>query len=127
MLGNRGTNERKKQVTGAPVNLLRRCHMLYHVTMAHTPDNCPVSLPPDELKEFFARSEKIQEAAEERNINIKFMVAGIGHTMYALIEADSFDAMNVFFGGMPFKQDIQIEPVGTVEDIMASFRAEMAK
>ena len=79
--------------------------MLFHITMTHSPDNCPATSPPDEQKEFFAKAEKLQEAANENNINILFMVAGVGHTMYALIEADSFNAMNLFFSGMPFKQD----------------------
>ena len=55
------------------------------------------------------------------------MVGGFGHTMYALVEADNFDSMNMFFGGMEFKQDYQIEPVGHVKDIIAAYKAALAK
>jgi hypothetical protein len=58
--------------------------------MTHTPENCPVYLPPDEQSGFFAKVENMEVAAKQRNIDIKFMVAGIGHIMYALIEADNF-------------------------------------
>jgi muconolactone delta-isomerase len=101
--------------------------MLFHLTMTHTPKNCPAQLPPDKQKKFFAQAEKLQQNAKKMNINIHFMVAGVGHTMYALIEADTFDAMNMFFSGMGFKQDYQIEPVGHVKDIIAVFKAEMGK
>ena len=101
--------------------------MLFHITMTHTTENCPVYWPPDEQKKFFAEAEKMEEVAKSMNINIHFMLAGVGHTMYALIEADDFYAINSFFGGMPLKQDYQIEPVGNVRDVIAAFKAELAK
>jgi muconolactone delta-isomerase len=101
--------------------------MLFHVTMTHTPENCPAQLPPAKQKKFFAEAEKMRKVAPKMNINIHFMVAGVGHTMYALIEADDFDAMNMFFSGMGFKQDYQIEPVGHLKDVIASFKAQLGK
>ena len=101
--------------------------MLFHVTMTHTPENCPAQLSPAEQKKFFANAEKMQQVAKGMKIDIQFMLAGVGHTLYALIEADSFDAMNMFFSGMGFKQDYQIEPVGRVQDVIAKFKAELAK
>ena len=101
--------------------------MLFHVTMTHSPDNCPGYLPPDEQKKFFAEAEKILDVAKQLNIDIQFMVSGVGHTMYALIEADNFIALNSFLGGMPFKQDIQAVPVGHAKDIIAAFKEELAK
>lgn len=101
--------------------------MLFHLTMTHTPENCPAQLPPDKQKQFFAQAEKMRDVAKEMNVNIHFMVAGVGHTMYALIEADTFDAMNMVFSGMGFKQDYQIEPVGHVKDIIAAFKTELGK
>jgi muconolactone delta-isomerase len=101
--------------------------MLFHVTMTHTPENCPAQLPPDKQKKFFAEAEKMQKAAPKMNIKIHFMVGGVGHTMYALVEADDFHAMNMFFSRMGFKQDYQVEPVGHVKDIMAAFKAETRK
>ena len=101
--------------------------MLFHVTMTHTPENCPAQLPPDKQKKFFAQAEEMPKAAKEMEIKIHFMVGGVGHTMYALVEADNFDSMNMFFGGMEFKQDYQIEPVGHVKDIIAAYKAALAK
>jgi hypothetical protein len=69
----------------------------------------------------------MQKVAKKINISIHFMVGGVGHAMYALIEADTFDAMNMFFSGMGFKRDYQIEPVGHVKDIIAAFKAGMGK
>jgi muconolactone delta-isomerase len=101
--------------------------MLFHVTMTHTPENCPVELPPSEQKKFFAKLEKMQQVAKKTKINIHFMVTGVGHTIYALIEADNFDAINLFFSVMGFKQDYQIEPVGRVQDIITAFKAGLVK
>ena len=101
--------------------------MLFHVTMTHTPENCPAQLPPGEQKKFFAKAERMQKVAKGMNINVHFMLAGVGHTMYALVEADNFDSLNMFFADMGIKQEYQIEPVGNVKDVIAAFKAELAK
>jgi len=95
--------------------------------MTHSTDNCPAYWPQDKQKKFFAEAEKMQEVAKEMNIDIQFMLAGVGHTMFALIEADNFNAINMFFSGMGLKQDYQIEPVGKVQDVISAFKAELAK
>lgn len=100
--------------------------MLFHVTITHTPENCPAQLPPDKQKKFFAEAEKMPEVAKKMNIIVHFMVSGVGHTMYALVEADSFDSLNMFFTGVGIKQDYQIEPVGHVKDIIAAFKTTLA-
>jgi len=101
--------------------------MLFHITMTHTPENCPTSWSPEEQQQFFAKAEKMNEAAKEMNIDIRFMLAGIGHTMYALIDASDFNAMNLFFSGIRLKQDYHIEPVGDIQEVMTSIKAEVAK
>jgi muconolactone delta-isomerase len=113
--------------SGFVQSVKRRCTMLFHVTMIHAPENCPAQLPPDKQEKFFARAEEMQKAAREMNIKMHFMVGAVGHTMYALIEADTFESMNMFFSGMEFKQDYEVEPVGHVKDIIAAFRAEKGK
>lgn len=99
--------------------------MLFHVTMTHSTDNCPLYLPPDEQKKLIAEAEKMFDAAKQQNIRIHFMVTGVGHVMYALVEADSFIALNSFFGSIPFKQDLQAEPVGELRDVMSAFKKEL--
>lgn len=101
--------------------------MLFHVTMTHTPENCPVQFSASEKKKFLANAEKMQKVAKGMKINIHFFVSGVGHKMYALIEAESFDAMNMFFGGMGIKQDYQIEPVGNVKDVINAFKMGLRK
>ena len=101
--------------------------MLFHVTMTHSTENCPAYLPPDKLKTFLGETDKMFDFARQRNINIQFMVTGVGHVMYALIEADNFNALNSFFGNVPFKQDVQIEPVGNIKDTILAFKEELAK
>jgi hypothetical protein len=95
--------------------------------MTHSPDNCPAYLPPDEQKKFFAEAEKGFDVAKQLNIDIRFMVAGVGHTMYALMEADDFLALNSFLGRMPFKQHIEAVPVGHAKDIVSAFKKELSK
>jgi len=96
--------------------------MLFHVTMTHTVDNCPVYLPPAQQKKMLAEADKMFENAKQMNIKIHFMVAGVGHVMYALVEADNFTALNIYFGGLPIKQDLQVEPVGHFKDVIAAFK-----
>ena len=102
--------------------------MLFHITMTHSPDNCLLYSPPNEQKKFLTASEKMFDAAKQQNINIHFMVTGVGHVAYALVEADNFINLNSFFGSnMPFKCDIQIEPVGNVKDVISAFKKELRK
>lgn len=101
--------------------------MLFHITMTHTPENCPAYLSAEEQKKFFAQAEKMPEVVEEMGIKVHFMLAGVRHTMYTLIEADNFITINNFFSGFPFKHNYQIEPVGNVQDVIAAFKAELAE
>jgi hypothetical protein len=100
--------------------------MLFHLKMTHTPDNCPGLWSQEEQEKFFAESEKMLDVAKEMNIDIQFVVTNVGHTMYALVEADDFNAINMFFGGMKIKQEIQAEPVGKVQDVISAYKAEFA-
>jgi hypothetical protein len=100
--------------------------MLFHLKMTHTTENCPAYQSPEEQKKFFAEAENMLEAAKEMNIDIKFFVTGVGHTMYALIDTDSFEAINMFFSGMNLKQDYEVEPVGDAQDVISAFKAELA-
>ncbi len=51
--------------------------MLFHVTMTHSPDNCPVNLPPDEQKKFFADLEDVSKELLEAG---KKIIAKYGTT-----------------------------------------------
>lgn len=96
--------------------------MLFHVTMTHKPDDCPAAFPPDKQKEFFTLAENKLNAAKEKGIDILFFVTGVGHVMYALVEATDFNALNSFFGGMQIKQNFEIEPVGNIKAVISAFK-----
>jgi hypothetical protein len=101
--------------------------MLFHITMTHSVDNCPMYSPPAQQKKLLTEADKMFETAKQLNIKIHFMVAGVGHVMYALVEADSFTALNIYFGGLSIKQDLQIEPVDHFKDVIVAFKKELTK
>ena len=53
--------------------------MLFHVAMTHSVENCPLYLPAKEKKKSLADMEKMFGAAKQQNIDIRFMVTGVGH------------------------------------------------
>jgi hypothetical protein len=101
--------------------------MFFHITMTHKPEDCPAYFPPDKQKEFFLLAENMPHAAREKGIDILFFITGVGHIMYALVEATDFNALNSFFGGMQIKQDFQVEPVGHIKDVISAFKEELGK
>ena len=101
--------------------------MLFHVTMTHSTENCPVYWPPEKQKRAISEMEKLPKLAKAMNIDLRFMVTGVGHKMYALVEADSFDAMNSFFGATQFKQDCQVEPVGDFQAVVKAFKKDLSR
>lgn len=101
--------------------------MLFHVTMTHKPDECPTDFPPDKQRKFFATAEKTLTTANKQGINILYFVSGVGHVMYALVEADGFNSLNGFFSNMQIKQELQIEPVGNIKDVISAFKKQPGK
>ena len=54
----------------------RRCTMLFHVTMTHTPDNCPGYWPPEKQAEllekvFLPDMERSREISEKFEVTIQ--------------------------------------------------------
>jgi hypothetical protein len=50
--------------------------MLFHVTMTHTPDNCPAQMPPDNQKEFFDHFFKFKQDYQIEPVgHVKDMIA----------------------------------------------------
>lgn len=101
--------------------------MLFHVTMSHTPENCP-ACDPEKMKEAMAAGEKMESVAKELNIKVHFMVTEVvGHTVYGLVETDNPDSLARFFGGIPFPQDVKATPVEPLQQMIARSKEMMAQ
>ena len=61
----------------------------------------------------------MESLAKELNIKIHFQViATLEHATYALVEADSVEALSRFFGDVPFPQMSRVVPVEDFQDVM---------
>ena len=99
-----------------------------HVTMTHTPDNCPGYWPPEKQAELYAQADKIMEAAKELKVKVHFILSGAPeHVNYALLEANDIIAVNNFVSGMPFKIDVKVAPVVHLQDFIAAQKALLAQ
>lgn len=92
--------------------------MLFMVTMTHTAENCPGNNP-QKMPEAMESVDAMQSLAKELNIKIHFQaIATLEHTTYALVEADSVEALSRFFGDVPFPQVSRVVPVEHFQDVM---------
>ncbi|GAI83142.1 unnamed protein product [marine sediment metagenome] len=92
--------------------------MLFLITMTHTAESCP-GYDPEKLEEGIAALEKCESVAKELGVKTHFLLADVlGHTMYALVETDSADALQRSFGESPFRQDYTVTPVGHLKDMI---------
>ena len=85
--------------------------MLFHVTLSHTVDNCPIY-----QKEMFPKvieaAEGLKGLAKELNVKIHFLTASPPeHIFFALLEADTLSAISRLVMSMPLRQQVKIVPV----------------
>jgi len=86
--------------------------------MTHTAESCPGS-DPEKLEEGIKALEKSESVARELGMKIHFLLADLlGHSMYALVETESPDALQRSFGELPFRQDYTVTPVGHLKDLI---------
>ena len=99
--------------------------MLFHITMIHAPESCP-ACDPQMMEEALVSAEKAESMAKELEIKVHFMVNEVvGHTIFALLETDSADALARFVGAIPFPQDIIAVPVEPLQEMVARAREMM--
>lgn len=99
--------------------------MLFLVTMTHSAESCP-SNNPEKMPEAMESVDAMESLAKELNIKIHFQViATLEHTTYALVEADSVEALSGFFGDVPFPQMSKVTPVEYFEDVMKRVKEKM--
>ena len=97
--------------------------MLFHVTMTHTEDNCPIyqrEMMPDVLASF----ENLDDLGEKLNVKVHyFTMCGPTHVAFVLLEAENLSAVSRFVFSVAMKQQISIVPVEHLGDTLAMARA----
>ena len=97
--------------------------MLFHVTMTHTEDNCPV-YHREKLGELLAAFANLRELGKKLDVKSHFNVmCGLDHVGFALLEADSLNAVTRYVFSVPIHQKTSLVPVMTLEDAMAMGKA----
>ena len=100
--------------------------MLFHVTMTHTEDNCPIY-----HREMMSGALEAQENLEElgRELNVKlhyFTWCAPEHIAFVLLEADTLSAVSRYVFSIPMPQKINIVPVEHLHDTIAMAKAAAA-
>ena len=93
--------------------------MLFHVTMTHTEDNCPIyhrEMMPGVLE----AQENLEELGRELNVKIHYFTwCALDHEAYVLLEGDDLSDVSRLLFSIPMRQDIKIAPVEHLEDTIA--------
>jgi len=101
--------------------------MLFHVTMTHTPENCP-AYQRERMPEVIASFEKLEALGKEINVKTHFFLwAAPDHVAYALLEADSLASIARYVNSVAIRQDFRITPVEHLQDTIALGRAMMER
>ena len=86
--------------------------MLFHITMTHTAEDCPLYASEEKGAEFRAALAGLSEAMKKHEIDLRFLLNGAPeHVFYALLEAESIDSVVGFMGAFPLRQDFKVTPV----------------
>ena len=86
--------------------------MLFHITMTHTPEDCPLYASNEVGAEFRAALAGLSGALKEHEIDLRFLVNGAPeHVFYALLDAGNMDSVVGFLGALPLRQDFKVTAV----------------
>jgi len=101
--------------------------MLFHVTMTHTPDNCP-GHNKEQMPAVLASLEKLGGVAAELNLKVHFLLWGAPeHVAYALIDADDPGKLARYVLAIDLKQDVKVTPVQHMDAVIAMGKAIMSQ
>jgi hypothetical protein len=101
--------------------------MLFHVTMTHTPDDCP-AYHTDRMPDLLASLGKLAEIGKEANVKAHALVWGAPeHVAFAVLEADSLVALGRYLNSIAIPQEFEITPVQSVADVIEFGKAAMAR
>ena len=101
--------------------------MLFHVTMTHTPDNCP-AYHTERMPELLASMERLEEVGRETNVTAHALLWGApDHVAFAVLEAESIGAIGRYLNSIALMQDFKITPVQKVADLVEFGKAAIAR
>jgi hypothetical protein len=93
--------------------------MLFHATMIHTEDNCPVyqrDLAPPIMESF----DNLKGLSKKLDVKIHYFTwCALDHEAYVLLEGDDLSDVSRLLFSIPMRQDIKIVPVEHLEDTIA--------
>ena len=100
--------------------------MLFHATMTHSEDNCPVyqreQMPP--ILESF---ENLESLGKELDVKLHYFTwCAPDHVAYVLLEGNDMSSVSRFLFSIPMRQKIEVAPVEHLEDTIAMARAATA-
>jgi hypothetical protein len=97
--------------------------MLFHVTMTHTADNCP-AYHSDLVPGFLASMEKLEALGKDLNVQTHSLLWGApDHVAFAVLEADSLNAIARYLNSIAVIQDFDITPVQNVSELIEFAKA----
>lgn len=100
--------------------------MLFHVTMTHSEDNCPIYTG-EKMAETLEAQEKLEELGKELNVKLHYFTwCSPEHIAFVLLEAEALSAVSKFVFSIPLPQKIKIVPVEHMQDTLAAVRAVAA-
>ena len=101
--------------------------MLFHVTMTHSADNCP-AYHAEKAPAFLASMEKLPALGEELNVQAHTLVWGApDHVAFAVLEADSLNAIARYVNSIAITQDFRITPVQNVSEVVEFAKTVVAR
>jgi hypothetical protein len=101
--------------------------MLFHVTMTHTPDNCP-AYHRETMPEVINGMDRLEGVAKELKVKVHFLLwAAPDHVAYALLEADSLGTIAQYVNAIPIRQEFRVTPVEHLQEVIETSKAMMAR
>ncbi len=92
--------------------------MLFHVTMTHSADNCP-AYHAEKAPAFIASVENLEALGKELNVEARSILWGApDHVAFAVLEADSLNAVARYLNSIAITQDFRITPVQNVSEVV---------
>jgi hypothetical protein len=101
--------------------------MLVHVTMTHTPDNCP-AYHPEMLPAMITSMEKLEEVGRELRVKAHALLWGApDHVAYAVLEAENLGAIARYLNSVAIVQEFKITPVQNLSEVVQFGKEALAK
>jgi hypothetical protein len=101
--------------------------MLYHLTMTHTPEDCP-AYDAEQMAKFVTEGDKVEALARELGLKIHFLVWGAPeHVAYALIETEDFRLVTKFVFAFPIRQDVKVTTVQYLQGVINTLKEMKAQ